>query len=162
MLPNKGAFQIVYKDRIVFQNWYDGTTGYEIVNGEKRKADPEEFEDKKFRKNIFNELDYLDPSLWTLKLIGEEKVNNENCYKIKGTLINGDIENLYFGKNSFFMLRRDKISMEKTSSTYYSEFKKFGKLPFYSVITFGEGDKAQVAKVVNLFVNEKISDKDFQ
>jgi hypothetical protein len=60
MPPNKGAFQIVYNGRIVFQNWYDGNTGYEIVNGEKRKADPEEFKDKKYKKNIFNELDFID------------------------------------------------------------------------------------------------------
>src|SRR5690349_17585060 len=60
MLPNKGAFQIVYNDRIVFQNWYDGRTGFEMVNGEKRKADPNEFKDKPYKKNIFNELDYLD------------------------------------------------------------------------------------------------------
>lgn len=162
MLPNKGAFQIVYNDRIVFENWYDGSTGYEIVNGEKRKADPKEFEDKKFKKNIFNELDYIDPSLWTLELIGEEKVNDENCYKIKGSLVNGDIENFYFSKISFFMLRKDRISNEKISSTYFSEFKNFGKLPFYSVMTFGEGDEAQVAKVVNILVNEKITDEDFK
>ena len=165
MLPNKGAFQIVYNDRIVFQNWYDGTTGYEMVDGEKTKADPKEFEDKKYRKNIFNELDYIDPSLWTLDLIGEEKVNNENCYKIKATLVNGDIENLYFSKTSFFMLRRDKISNSeegRVSSTYYSDFQKFGKLIFYTIMKFGNGKDAQIGKIVTLLVNEKISNEDFK
>ena len=38
MLSNKGAFQIIYKDRVVYQNWYDGIKGYEIVNGEKKEA----------------------------------------------------------------------------------------------------------------------------
>jgi hypothetical protein len=37
MPPNKNAFQIVYNGRIVFQNWYDGNTGYEIVNSENEK-----------------------------------------------------------------------------------------------------------------------------
>jgi len=41
---------------------------YEIVNGEKAKADPEEFKDKKYKKNIFNELDCLATSLWKLRL----------------------------------------------------------------------------------------------
>ena len=53
-----------------------------IVNGEKRKADPEEFKAKKYKKNIFNELDFIDSSLWTLELIGEEKVNDENLFSI--------------------------------------------------------------------------------
>ena len=38
MLPNKGSFQIVYNDRIVFQNWYDGKTGYENSKWRKKKS----------------------------------------------------------------------------------------------------------------------------
>jgi hypothetical protein len=165
MLPNKGSFQIVYNDRIVFQNWYDGTTGYEMVNGEKRKADPEEFKAKKYKKNIFNELDLIDTSLWKLELIGEEKVNDENCYKIKASLINGEVRNLYFSKSSFLMLREDKISnseKDSFSSTFFSDYQKFGRLTFYTVMKFGEDEKSQVGKIVNLLVNEKISENDFK
>jgi hypothetical protein len=165
MLPNKGSFQIVYNDRIVFQNWYDGQTGYERVNGEKRKADPEEFKAKKYKKNIFNELDFIDPSLWTLELIGEERVNDESCYKIKASLINGEVRNLFFSKRSFFMLREDKISnseKDSFSSTFFSDYRKFGGLTFYTVMKFGSGEKTQAGKIVNLLVNEKITEKDFK
>ena len=165
MLPNKGAFQIVYNKRIVFQNWYDGKTGYEIVNGEKKKADPEEFKAKKYKKNIFNELDFLDPSLWKLELLGEENVNGESCYKIKATLVNGEVRVIYFSKTSFYMLREDKISnaeKDSFSTTYFSEYKKFGELSFYTVMKFGDSEKLQVGKIVNLLVNENISDNDFK
>ena len=165
MLPNKGAFQIVYQDRIVFQNWYDGTTGYEIVNGEKRKADPEEFKNKKYKKNIFNEFDFLDTSLWKLELIGEEKVNDENCYKIKASLMNGEVRNLYYSKSSFFLLREDKIfnaEKDSFSSTFFSGYQKFGELTYYTVMKFGDDEKAQVGKIINLLVNKNISEKDFQ
>lgn len=165
MLPNKGAFQIVYNDRIVFQNWYDGKTGYEMVNGNKRKADPEEFKSKKFKKNIFNELDFVDTTLWTLDLIGEENVNNESCYKIKATLVNGEVRHLYFSKSSFYILRDDKVlnaEKDSFSSTDYSGYQKFGALPFYTVMQFGDGEKIQVGKVVTLLVNEKIKEKDFK
>jgi hypothetical protein len=164
MLPNKGAFQIVYQGRTVFQDWYDGTTGYEMVNGEKTKADPEEFKDKKYKKNIFNDLDYLDTSLWKLELIGEEKVTDEDCYKIKASLVNGEVRNLYFSKSSFYKLREDKVSnAEKGSftSTFFSDYKKYGGLTYYTVMKFGDGEKPQVGKIVNLIVNEKISEKDF-
>jgi len=164
MLPNKGSFQIVYNDRIVFQNWYDGKMGFEIVNGEKRKADQEEFKAKKFKKNIFNELDFIDTLLWTIELVGEEKVNDENCYKIKAILKNGEVRNLYFSKSFFYMLREDKFSnseKDSFSTTYFSDYKKFGALTFYTTMKFGDGDKPQVGKIVTLLVNEKISEKDF-
>lgn len=165
MVPNKGSFQIVYNGRIVFQNWYDGVTGYEMVNGEKRKADPEEFKAKKYKKNIFNELDFIDTSLWKIELIGEQKVNKENCYKIKASSINGEVRNLYFSKSSFFMLRQDKISnseKDRFSSTFFSDYQKFGGLTFYTVMKFGDDKKSQVGKIVSLLVNEKISENDFQ
>jgi hypothetical protein len=163
MLPNKGSFQIVYDGRIVFRNWYDGNTGYEIVNGEKAKANPEEFKDKKYKKNIFNELDYLDTSLWKLELVEEEKVNDEDCYKVKASLVNGEVRNLYFSKRTFYMLREDKVNAEKGSftSTSFSDYKKFGGLTYYSVMKFGNGEKTQIGKIVNILLNEKIDESDF-
>jgi hypothetical protein len=164
MLPNKGSFEIVYQGRIVFRDWYDGNTGYEIVNGEKAKADTEEFKDKKYKKNIFNELDYLDTSLWKLELIGEGRVNDEDCYKVKASLVNGEVRNLFFSKRTFYMLREDKLSnTEKGSfnSTSFSDYKKFGGLTYYSVMKFGEGEKTQIGKIVKLLPNENISEKDF-
>ena len=103
--------------------------------------------------------------MWTLELVGEEKVNDENCYKIKATLINGEVRNLFFSKSSFYMLREDKISnseKDSFSSTYFSDYQKFGGLTFYTFMKFGDGDKPQVGKIVNLLVNEKISEKDFK
>lgn len=164
MLPNKGAFQIVYEKRIVFENWYDGTTGYEMVNGEKRKADPDEFKDKAYRFNIFNELDYLNPDLYQLELLAEEAVNNEACYKIKALLKNGAVRKLYFSKKTFFLMREDKSEQpEKDTFTtvYFLNYKKYGNLIFYSELKFGKDDKWQTGKITKLLVNEKITDSDF-
>src|SRR5690606_34746704 len=82
MEPNKGSFEIEYQERIVYKSFYDGKTGYDIVNGQKTIADPEQFKDKNYRKHIMNSLDYLDSSLYTLEYIGEEKANTKDCYKI--------------------------------------------------------------------------------
>lgn len=165
MLPNKGAFQIIYNDRIVFQNWFDGKNGFEIVNGEKRKADDQEFKDKKFKKNIFDELDYLDTTLWKLELMGEQKVKNDDCYKIKATLVNGLVKILYYSKATYYMLREDKVSNKEKdsfSTTLFSDYQKFGQLTYYTVMKFGEGDQLQTGKIVNLLTNEKITDNDFK
>lgn len=164
MLPNKGSFQIVYQGRTVFQNFYDGEKGYEFTAGKKQLADQAEFSDKKFRKNIFNELDYLDPSLYTVELAGSEKVEKEDCYKVKATCTNGTVRILYYSKKTFLQLREDKSTTEKGgfSSTYFSGYKKFGKLTYYTYVAFGEGNQMQKAKMVELLVNEKISEDDFR
>jgi hypothetical protein len=164
MLPNKGAFEIVYQDRTVFQNFYDGEKGYEFSGGKKQLADQAEFSDKKYRRNIFNELDYLDSTLYTLASAGTETVNNEDCYKIKATCINGTVRTLYYSKNTFLQLREDISTSEKGvfNTTYFFGYKKYGKLTYYSELSFGSGEKMQKAKMLELLVNEKISDDDFR
>ena len=165
MLPNKGSFEIVYNNRVVFKDWYDGTTGYELSDGKKVKADPGEFKDKKFKKNIFDELDYLDSTLWKLELVDDEKVNNEDCYKIRATLVNGLVKLLYYSKTTYYLLREDKVlnkEKESFSTTYFSDYKQFGDLLYYTTMKLEEGDHYQTAKIVNLLINQNISENDFK
>lgn len=35
MAPNLGSFEIEYEGRIVYRSWFDGSTGFEMVNGQK-------------------------------------------------------------------------------------------------------------------------------
>lgn len=164
MLPNKGSFQIVYQNRIVFENFYDGDKGYDFRDGKKLLADQEEFSDKKFRRNIFNELDFLDSTLYTLTLLGAEKVKKEDCYKVKATCVNGSLRVLYYSKKTFLKLRVDKFTTEKGgfSTTYFLGYKKYGKLTYYTELVFGDGEKTQKATMVELLANDKISDADFR
>lgn len=165
MLPNKGSFEIVYQNRVVYKDWYDGATGYELSDGRKIKADPDEFKDKKFKRNIFDELDYLDTTLWKLELVGNEKVNNEDCYKIKATLANGLVKLLYFSKTTSFLLRSDKVlnkEKDSFSTSYFSDYQKFGDIFFATTMRFGEGDHYQTAKIIKLLFNQGISENDFE
>lgn len=165
MYPNKGSFEITYNGRSVYHNWFDGTKGFEIVNGKKRKADPDEFKDKIYKKNIFDELDYLDSALWKLELAGEEKVNNEDCYKVKATLANGAVTMFYFSKTTSHRLRADRIiAVEKDhfKITYFGGFFKFGQLTFYTETSFEDGGTIQKAKIINLLTNEMVTEKDFK
>lgn len=164
MLSNKGAFQIIYKNRVVYQNWFDGVKGYEIVNGEKKEADQNEFKDKKFKNNIFNELDYLDAKLWSIDFIGEEKVGEIMCYKIKAELTNGLIKYIYFDIKTFYTIKIEKVlNLEKDSFsvTLFSKFKTFGKLIYPTELSFGDGTEFQKAKIESLLINENISESDF-
>lgn len=165
MLPNKGSFQITHNNRTVYQNWFNGKKGFEIVNGEKKKADKNEFKDKLYKKNIFNELDYLDSTLWTLEYLGAVMLNDESCYKVKATLASGLIMMLYFNKISFLMIRSDKIeNPEKNRFTtiLYSNFKTFDKLVYCTELKFGENGKYQNGTIVNLLINQSVDESDFK
>jgi len=165
MYPNKGSFEITYNNRSVYHNWFDGKKGFEMINGKKKKADPDEFKEKIYKKNIFDELDYLDSTLWKLELAGEEKVNNEDCYKVKATLANGAISVFYFSKTTFHNLRVDKISnAEKDTfeTTFFGGFSKFGQLTMYTEMRFEDNGVKQTAKIINLLINEMVTDNDFK
>ena len=165
MLPNKGSFEIVYQKRIVYKSWYDGNIGYELINGAKQKADPEQFKDKKYKKNIFNGLDYLDRNLYTLEYLGEEKVGELNCHKIKTKLANGKVENLYYDKAKGFLIKSETISNAEKHSftvTLYEDYQKFGKLTHFTVMKFLDNGNTQIAKIIDLKYNTDISEKDFE
>lgn len=165
MAPNKGSFEIVYQGRVVYKSFYDGKNGYDVINGEKKAADPEQFKDKNYRKNIMNELDYLDTSLYKLEYMGEEKINNKDCYKIKATLANGKVSYFYYDKSTYYMIKSEVIaSPEKDtfSTVLFDDYKKFGDLVYETKQTYISENGEQVVKIVDLYYNKKISDKDFE
>ena len=164
MVPNKGSFQITYKNRRIYESWFNGRKGFEIINGTKKKADDDEFKNKAFKKNIFDELDYIDSSLWKLELLGEENVDNNPCYKIKATLVNGFVAILYFSKSSFYMLKKENIKnseKKRLSSIVYSSFKKFGKLIYCTEIEYEASGQVKNGKVESLLINEMVDESDF-
>ncbi|QDW24325.1 outer membrane lipoprotein-sorting protein [Pedobacter sp. KBS0701] len=165
MLPNKGSFKIVYKGRTVFQNWFDGKKAFETVNGAVKKADLAEFKDKFDRKNIFNELDWIRPELWTLKFLNEEKLGLKDCYKIKATRKSGLVELLYFDKETKLLQRDDKVedvNKNSFSTTIYLNYQKYSGLTFASEMKIGNKNSLQALNVVELKINSDVSETDFK
>lgn len=165
MAPNKGSFEIVYQGRVVYQSFYDGKTGYDVVNGQKTIADQDEFKDKVYRKHIMNSLNYIDPTHYQLEYIGEEKTGNKDCHKIKATLVNGKVTYLYYDKVSGFLVKSEVVKdPEKNSysTVLYDDFKKFGDLIYETKQTFVSEDGNQESKIIELYYNKKISEKDFK
>jgi len=164
MKPNIGSFEIVYGNRVVFKSWYDGKVGYNLSSGEKTVADQENFKDKEFKRNIFNELDYLDSSLYKLEYLGTEDFESAKCHKIKATCINKKVEFLYFDDKTSFLLKAETVNGEKDSfaTVVYGDFKKFDKLTYFTTMRFGVDKDSQIATIVELFYNEKVSESDFK
>ncbi len=163
MLPNKGAFQIIYNGSVVYQDWFNGKGGFETNRGEIIETSKEQLADKFPRKNIFNEIDYLDSTIYKIERLADEAIKKIDCYKIKAQFITGRTKILYVEKKSFNIIREDvtKSNSSDISTIYFSDFKKFGNLLFYSKMTLGDNSDAQVATITKLVVNDLISESDF-
>ncbi|ULQ55831.1 hypothetical protein KJS94_14370 [Flavihumibacter rivuli] len=163
MLPNKGAFQIVYNGSIVYQDWFDGQKGFETRRGEVVETAAEQLTNKFPRKNIFNELDYLDSSVYAIERMEDVKVKRSDCYKVKARFITGRIKLVYIEKKTFNIIREDvtDAGSPETSITYFSDFKRFGDIYFYGKMVLGDTPDAQVATVTRLVANELITERDF-
>ena len=165
MAPNKGSFQIDYQNRTVFKSWFDGKTAFETLNGKNKDADQDGYKDKLFKKNIFNEIDYLDSTLWKLEYLGVERVNNTPCYKIKGTLASGLVMLLYFDQASYLMVRSDKNENPESSrftTIFYSNYKTFDKLVYPTEFKYGDDKTFQHGTLVDLRINKSVDEKDFE
>ncbi|MDF2552369.1 MAG: hypothetical protein K0R77_1644 [Chryseobacterium sp.] len=162
MTPNMGSFEIEYQGRIVYRSWFDGKTGYETVNGEKKIADQEEFKDKLDRKYIMNELAYLDPSLYKVEFVETDKENK--LHKIKATAKDGNITNLYYNAESYLLNKEihENPTKGSFSTTLCTEYKKFGDLTYCSKNTFRSENGDQVATIVDLYYNKDIKKSDFK
>ena len=112
-----------------------------------------------------NSLNYIDPTLYQLEYIGEEKAGNKDCDKIKATLVNGKVTYLYYDKVSGLLVKSEVVKdPEKNSysTVLYNDFKKFGDLIYETKQTFVSEDGNQESKIIELYYNKKISEKDFK
>ena len=163
--PNKIITEIKSHDSVILKTIYNGKSGYKIENGKKIILNYKEFENNFSKKNIFNALDYLDSTLWKLELLREDKIGNEEVYKIAATSMNNSvIRFLYYSKISSQLIEEVEFQNKNDDDYYmtnYSEYKNFGKLTFYSVVKFHDGPVTREYKIVHLLVNEKITNDEF-
>jgi hypothetical protein len=162
MAPNMGSFEIEYQGRIVYRSWFDGKTGYETVNGEKKVADQEEFKDKLDRKYIMNEMAYLDPSLYKAEFVGTDQENK--LQHVKVTAKDGSVTNLYYDTESFLLKKEvhENPTKGSFSTTLCTEYKKYGDLNYCSKTTLRSENGDQVMTLLDLYYNKNIRKSDFK
>ncbi len=164
--PNKGSFEIKYKEMTVHYDWFDGEKGYKIEKGVKKKAEKDAYKNKALKQNIFDELDFLNSGIWQLELVGKEIVNGQNCYKVKTTLVNGATDIIYYSDSTFLMLRSDHISKAEPGrfeSALFSDYKTFGKITYFTKwVVNPNSEKPKILNLTALYINEKVEESDFK
>jgi hypothetical protein len=165
MLPNKGSFEIVYQGRTVYKGFFDGEHGFEIDHGKKVAAPAEDNKDKMYKKNIFNELDYLDTALYAMTRLPDAMVGQEPAYVIGTTLKNGREKHIYYSRNTFLELKSETIKLGENGSsntTFVTKQEQHEGVMYPAVQRMFVGtDHEQTLTLLNIYFNEKVSDADF-
>lgn len=77
---------------------------------------------------------------------------------------NGLVEIFYFDKNTYLMLRSDKLenaNKDSFKTVLYLKYKKYGPLTYFSEQRIGEEGNFTTVKLEEMLVNEKVAENDF-
>jgi outer membrane lipoprotein-sorting protein len=121
---------------------YDGTTGW-MINPMSGRTDPEAVPSDMVK--LLDEQADMDGPLMdykakgnTVELLGTEKAEGADCYKLKLTLKNGDIRTFYIDKDSYLLVKQESKTMmrgsEQLGDTIVGDYKEVsGLVMAYSI-----------------------------
>ena len=162
MYPNKRIFEVVDKNKVVYKKCFDGSREYEIVNDSKIASEGD-LSDKRKQRHVIEELDYLNKKLWKIELQDDKNINGEDCYKVMATSAGGTVKYLYYSKRNFHKMEEDVLDPDTKThfkvSIYGKYAKYYEKFSYYTTI---QTDNNPMAKLENLYVNQKVAKADFK
>jgi outer membrane lipoprotein-sorting protein len=124
-------------------------------------------------KNITEESDFDGPLVDykrkgnEVELVGKDKVNDKDVWRVKLTTKNGDVRFYLFDANSFHLLKwegqRKYEGKELPVESYFSDYREVGGLKFAYAIDSGSSatDLAQKIRIDKIELNPQISDTEF-
>jgi len=168
--PLKMHMQITIQDRTVVRV-YDGKQGW-ANNPFAGKVDPEAMSGEEL-KNITEESDFDGPLMDykskgnQIELVGKEKLNDKDVWRLKLTTKNGDARFYLFDVNSFLLLKwegkRKFQDQELPVESHFSDYREVGGLKFAFGIDSGSSpaDLTQKIRIEKIELNPDISDAEF-
>jgi outer membrane lipoprotein-sorting protein len=152
--PNMMRMDITVQGMTIVEA-YDGKTGWQLNPMQGRK-DPEPLPEDSM-KQVAEQADFDGPLVdarskgHTVELLGKEKVEGSDAYKIKVTLKDGDVRYVYVDADSFLEVRTEgKTRIRGTdleSESSIGDYKEVGGLMFPHAIESGQKGSAQRMKM---------------
>lgn len=168
--PNMLRMEIVVQGMTIVQA-YDGKVGWQLMPLSGRK-DPEPLPEDGL-KQVQEQADFdgplLDPKAKgnTVELLGKEKVEGSDAYKLKVTLKNGDIRYIYLDADQYLEVRVEgKTKVRGTDiegETSIGDYKEIGGLMLPYASESGQKGSAQKQKITfsKIELNVPIDDARF-
>jgi len=154
--PNKSSLVVTVMGNAMQRVIFDGTTGYQEVQGRKMDMQPAQIEEAKASAQPFTDMTYTSGTLDRI-----EPIDGVNFYVIK----NGDTEVFYDVKTG---LKSQEIKTVKTPNgdvqvpTTFSDYKEVNGILFPHAIGTKSGPMDLKFEVSEIKINEGVTDEDFK
>ncbi len=124
-------------------------------------------------KNITEESDFDGPLVDykskgnQVELVGKDKVNDKDAWRVRLTTKNGDVRFYLFDANSFLLLKwegkRKYEGQELPVESYFSDYREVGGLKFAFAIDSGSSakDLTQKIRIEKIELNPELNDAEF-
>lgn len=151
---------------------YDGQSQGWANNPFAGKVNPDPMSEDEL-KNITEESDFDGPLVdykskgHQVELVGKEKLNDKDVWRVKLTTKNGDIRNYLFDANSFQLLKwegqRKYEGKELPVQSFFSDYREVGGLSFAFAIDSGSSatDISQKIRIEKIELNPELNDAEF-
>jgi len=169
--PLKMHMQLTIQDRTMVRV-YDGKSQGWANNPFAGKVDPEAMSGDEL-KSITEESDFDGPLLDykskgnQIELVGKDKVDDKDVWRLKLTTKNGDVRYYLFDVNSFLLLKwegkRKFQDQELPVESHFSDYREVGGLKFAFAIDSGSSptDLRQKIRIEKIELNPELSDAEF-
>ena len=151
---------------------YDGKSAGWANNPFAGKMNPDPMSEDEL-KNISEESDFDGPLVGAkakgnqVELVGKDKFNDKDVWRVKLTTKNGDVRFYLFDAESFLLLKwegkRKVEGQEVPVESYFSDYREVGGLKFYFAIDSGRSadDLNQKIRVEKIELNPQFNEAEF-
>ncbi len=168
--PNMLRMEITVQGLVLVQA-YDGKSGWAIVPFTGKK-DPEavtadEAKELQDQADLWPLLDYQAKG-HKVELLGKDKIEGTDAYKLKLTHANGDVETLYLDADSFLEIKNEETrtvrGSEQQTETSLGDYREIGGLMFPFAIESGVKGSPEKQKITleKVELNVPVDDSAFK
>jgi outer membrane lipoprotein-sorting protein len=169
--PLKMHMQLTMQDRTMVRV-YDGKSQGWANNPFAGKMNPDPMSEDELR-NITEESDFDGPLLDykekgnQVELVGKDKFDDKDVWRLKLTTKNGDVRFYLFGANSFLLLKwegkRKFQDQELPVESHFSDYREVGGLKFAFAIDSGSSptELTQRIRIEKIELNPDLNDTEF-
>tara|TARA_R110000751_G_scaffold113854_1_gene213014 strand:- start:7813 stop:9885 length:2073 start_codon:yes stop_codon:yes gene_type:complete len=158
---NKESMEVAMQGMAVMTSKWNGSTGYQIRQGQKIPLTETEVSDKKAETGMFPETKY---DMANLTLVSIVDIDGADSYKVKVTK-GDDASYRYYDVTSKLLVQEESTTkaqgQEVTTTIKYGNYSEVNGVKFPYAQTIIAGPQTMSMNIKNVKVNEGVTDADF-
>ncbi len=170
----KGTLQIFYKrpNKMRVEKTIKGKTTVTVFDGENgwikysdsksvQKMNKKDLENYRFKADLDGYFYCYREKNHDLKLLGKEKLDGKEYYKILCTMPNGEITNLFLDTKTYLLNRTEQRAGDTEVVTVLSNYKKVNDIPFPFKFEIKQNGNTEVQNVKKIKLDANVGDEIF-